>query len=115
MGATIVQLIGILGDPVPEGPILFWNLYEIDKYIFGTKPQSRMESVGYGLVKGFLLLNGSTYVKRQLDKDTILGAPDAKIVFVSDVGVSGMLGNDLKSVAPGCLEDIDHCLIDNVA
>jgi hypothetical protein len=60
-----------------------------------------METIGYGLVKGFFLLNGSTYIKRQLDKDTILGAPDAKVVFVGDVGVSGMLGNDLKSVAPG--------------
>jgi len=74
-----------------------------------------METVGYSLEKGFFLLNGSTYVKRQLDKDTILGAPDAKIVFISDLGVSGMLANDLKSVAPGRLENIDHRLIDNVA
>jgi hypothetical protein len=74
-----------------------------------------MERVGYSLVKGFFLLDGSTYVKRQLDKDTILSAPDAKIVFVSDVGVSGMLGDNLKSVTPGRLEDIDHRLIDNVA
>jgi hypothetical protein len=34
----VVRLFRILGDPVPEGPILFLNLYEIDKYIFWTKP-----------------------------------------------------------------------------
>jgi hypothetical protein len=40
MGAapSIIRLFRILGDPVPEGPILFLNLYEIDKYILGTKP-----------------------------------------------------------------------------
>ncbi len=38
MGAPIVRLFRMLDDPVPEGPILSLNFYEIDKYVLGTKP-----------------------------------------------------------------------------
>lgn len=36
-GATNFPATPILGDPVPEGPILFLHLNEINKYILGTK------------------------------------------------------------------------------
>jgi hypothetical protein len=59
-----VQLLRILSNSIPERPILFLNLYEIDEHVLGTKPQSGMESVGHGLVEVFLLLDGSTGVER---------------------------------------------------
>ena len=59
-----VQLLRILSNSIPERPILFLNLYEIDEYVLGTKPQSGMESVGHGLVERFLLLDGSAGVER---------------------------------------------------
>ena len=34
----IIRLLRVLGDPIPEGPVLFLNLYEIDEYVLGTQP-----------------------------------------------------------------------------
>ena len=110
-----VQLLRILSNSIPERPILFLNLYEIDEYVLGTKPQSGMESVGHGLVERFLLLDGSTGVERQLDKDAILSASNAKIVFVGDQRADRMLGDDLETVVLGRFQGLDHRLIDDVA
>ena len=62
-----------------------------------------MESVSYSLVKILFLLNVSTGIERQLNKNAILCAPDTKIVFVGDEGASRMLGDNLKTVVFGRL------------
>lgn len=74
-----------------------------------------MESVSYSLVKILFLLNGSTGVERQLNKNATLCAPDNKIMSVGDEGVSWMLVDDLKTVVLGRLQYLDHRLIDSVA
>jgi hypothetical protein len=56
---------------------------------------------------------GSTDVERQLNKDAILSAPDTKIVFVGYEGVSRILGDNLKTVVFGRLQNIDHRFIDD--
>ncbi|MGB6177182.1 MAG: aldo/keto reductase [Methylocella sp.] len=37
-GLPIIRLLRVLGDPIPEGPILFLHLNEIDEYVLGTQP-----------------------------------------------------------------------------
>ena len=65
-----------------------------------------MESVSDGLVKIPFLLNGSTDVERQLNKNAILCAPDTKIIFGGDEGVCRMLGDNLKTVVFRHLQNI---------
>jgi hypothetical protein len=72
-----------------------------------------MEGISDGLVKCLFLSNGSTDVERQLNKDAILSAPDTKIVFVGYEGVSRILGDNLKTVIFGRLQNIDHRFIDD--
>src|SRR2546430_9449455 len=73
-----------------------------------------MKSVSHGPVKGLFLVNSSTDVECQLNKNAILCAPNAQIIFVGDEIANWILGNDLETVVLRCIQNADHHFIDDV-
>jgi len=73
-----------------------------------------VETIRYGFVEAFLLLQGASRIQRELDEHAVLGTRDSKIAFVGDVVLGRMLGDDLKAIVRGRLQGVEHRFVDDV-
>src|ERR1700681_2121470 len=84
-----LTLRGVLRLSVTERPVFLFHLDKTDEHL-GAEIQALMQSRRNGLVEGALLIDRSTFVKRQLNDHAVPRPLDAQIIGIDDKVVTGM-------------------------
>jgi hypothetical protein len=104
-----------LSDPIPERPVLPFDLNEGDHDILPADLKFIMETVYQSLVEAFFELDPSAFAERDLDDDDAICALDIEIVKTIDQVVSGMFRDGVEVILVRDVELFHHGLVDNLA
>src|ERR1700737_4527613 len=99
----------VLHLAIPEGPVLWRDIDEIDEDVLLAHAGLGVEIVGDLAIKCLLHLGAAPGVPRHLDEDNAVGVIDAKIAFLGKHQLGGGVAGDVWELAlGGALRDCDY-------
>src|SRR6266851_178430 len=104
---------GVLGDAVPEGPVLSLHLHEIDEHVLEPYPKFFVEALRHCFEKGLLQVDGAAFVERYLNKNDAVCARNIEIFGIVYEGPLLMLRDDLEVILGWDVNGVHHRAIHN--
>ncbi|GLI94406.1 hypothetical protein LMG27198_33980 [Methylocystis echinoides] len=99
---------------ISKRPVLLWNFDEIYEDVFHSDTESAMKASRDLCVELLFLFDRAAGVERDLDKDAVLRAFHAKLIFVSYQAAPRMFRDHLEPIILWNFQDLHHRLVDNI-
>jgi hypothetical protein len=104
-----------LSFTITERPVFLSDLHQADEYILAPQSKTSVKTIRYRLVKALFLLDGPTFVERQLNEYAIAGSLDSEISGIKYESFDWMLGDHLETIVLGHVQDRKHRFVNYFA